>query len=243
MTQPTTKDNGNAAAPPIRNALQYFQAYQQTVARLPYHSIDQASLLLVRAYEEGRNIFLLGNGGSASLASHFACDLSKGTIAVANGPKRFRALALTDNLPLMTAWANDTSYENVFAEQLRNFVGHQDIVFAISGSGNSPNVLQALEVAREAGAFSIGLSGFQGGKMKPLCDLCIIIPSNNMQVIEDLHLSATHAIFTCICQRLLEARENGFATYSQAVQFAEPLKQRIGIDRNHFVNVATKSTR
>jgi D-sedoheptulose 7-phosphate isomerase len=243
MTQPTSKDGENSAAPPIRNALQYFQAYQQTVARLPYHAIDQASMLLVRACEEGRNIFLFGNGGSASLASHFACDLNKGTIVATHENKRFRALALTDNVPLLTAWANDSSYESIFAEQLRNFVRYEDIVFAISGSGNSPNVLQALEVAREAGAFNIGLGGFQGGRMKALCDLCIVIPSNNMQVIEDLHLSATHAIFTCICQRLLDARENGFSTYSQAVQLAEPLKQRIGIDRNHFVNVGTKSPR
>jgi D-sedoheptulose 7-phosphate isomerase len=241
MTQPTSKTNGSSA-PEIRNSLQYFQAYQQTVARLPYHAIDQAAMLLVRAYEEGRNIFLFGNGGSASLASHFACDLSKGTVMAAYGNKRFRAMALTDNLPLLTAWANDTHYENVFAEQLRNFVASDDIVFAISGSGNSANVLQALEVARDAGAFNMGLTGFEGGKMKPLCDLCIVIPSSNMQVIEDLHLSATHAIFTCICRRLLDARD-GSSTYSQTVQYVEPVKQRIGIDRNHLVNVGTKSPR
>jgi D-sedoheptulose 7-phosphate isomerase len=241
MTQSSSKDNGNSTDTPIRSALEYFQSYQQTVARLPYHAIDQTALLLVRACEEGRSIFLFGNGGSASLASHFACDLSKGTVGRTNGNRRFRALALTDNLPLLTAWANDSSYENIFAEQLRNFVRREDIVFAISGSGNSPNVLHALEVAKEAGAFNIGLGGFQGGKMKQLCDLCIVIPSNNMQVIEDLHLSTTHAIFTCICQRLVERKENCLPAYSQPVPFAEPLEQGVGINR--FVNVATKSPR
>jgi D-sedoheptulose 7-phosphate isomerase len=239
MTEPNSKNNGNSANP-IRNALQYFQAYQQTVARLPYHAIDQAALLLVRAYEEGRSIFLFGNGGSASLASHFACDLSKGTSKVAAGGKRFRAIALTDNLPLLTAWANDSSYEDVFAEQLTNFVSHEDIVFAISGSGNSPNVLKALKVAKAVGAFNIGLTGFQGGKMKPLCDLCIIVPSDNMQVIEDLHLSATHAIFTCICRWLLEGKEQTFRDYSQIVSFAE-FSQRIDVDQNHFVNAFPKT--
>jgi D-sedoheptulose 7-phosphate isomerase len=242
MTQSSSRDNGNSHTAPIRSALQYFQAYQQTVARLPYHAIDQAALLLVRAYEEGRNIFLFGNGGSASLASHFACDLAKGTISVTNG-KRFRALALTDNLPLLTAWANDSSYENIFAEQLRTFIGHKDIVFAISGSGNSPNVLHALQVAKEVGAFNIGLTGFQGGKMKQFCDLTIVIPSNNMQVIEDLHLSATHAIFTCICQLLQQTKESRFPAYSQAAEFVETSEQRAGTDHDYLVNVATKSPR
>ena len=108
----------------------------------------------------------------------------------------------SDNVALMTAWANDTCYERVFAEQLHNFVAPGDVALAISGSGNSPNVLCALEVAREAGAVNIGLTGFRGGDMKHLCDICIIIPSENMQIIEDLHLSVTHAIFSVIRQRL-----------------------------------------
>jgi D-sedoheptulose 7-phosphate isomerase len=99
---------------------------------------------------------------------------------------------------MMTAWANDARYEDIFAEQLINFVRRDDIAFAISGSGNSPNVLKALKVAREAGAFTIGLTGFQGGDMKDLCDLCLTVPSENMQIIEDLHLSVTHAVFTAL---------------------------------------------
>jgi len=191
----------NCVPPQIRSAAQYFQLYPDKVS-LPYDAIEQATQELLRGYEKEKRIFLFGNGGSAALASHFACDLGKGTILDGNGKKRFRVLALTDNLPLMTAWANDSSYDCVFAEQLRNFVAPGDTAFAISGSGNSPNVLRALEVARDAGAFNIGLTGFRGGLMKRLCDVCITIPSENMQIIEDLHLSVAHAIFSVIRQRL-----------------------------------------
>jgi D-sedoheptulose 7-phosphate isomerase len=185
----------------------YFDDVVQAIANLPFTAIDQIVNVLLDAYESSRTIFLFGNGGSAALASHFACDLGKGA---ANGSgKRFHALALTDNVPMMTAWANDANYEDIFAEQLTNFVRPDDIVFAISGSGNSPNVLKALKVAREADAFTIGLTGSKGGHMKDLCDVCLIVPSDNMQIIEDLHLSVTHAVFTAlrakICQEDREA--------------------------------------
>jgi D-sedoheptulose 7-phosphate isomerase len=174
----------------------YFAHLVETIAGLPVTEIDEMVSVLIQAYESSRMIYLFGNGGSAALASHFACDLGKG--ATDGLRKRFQVLAFTDNVPLMTAWANDARYEDIFAEQLINFVRPDDIAFAISGSGNSPNVLKALQVAREVGAFTIGLTGFHGGKMKNLCDLCLIIPSDNMQIIEDLHLSVTHAVFTAI---------------------------------------------
>jgi D-sedoheptulose 7-phosphate isomerase len=101
----------------------------------------------------------------------------------------------------MTAWANDARYEDIFAEQLRSFLQADDIAFAISGSGNSANVLHGLAVARELGAFTIGLTGFQGGRMKSICRLCVVVPSENMQVIEDVHLSVMHSIFTSLRQR------------------------------------------
>jgi D-sedoheptulose 7-phosphate isomerase len=109
---------------------------------------------------------------------------------------------LTDNLPTLTAWANDSSYEDIFSEQLRNFVHPQDVAFAISGSGNSKNVLNALEVAREAGATTLGISGFEGGRMKSLCDICVVVPSNNMQIIEDMHLAMAHSIFRIVYSRM-----------------------------------------
>ena len=174
----------------------YFDDVIQTIGKMPIATIEKIVTALGEAYESSRMIYLFGNGGSAALASHFACDLGKGA---SNGSsKRFQVLAFTDNVPLMTAWANDARYEDIFAEQLINFVRRDDITFAISASGKSPNVLKALKVSREAGAFTIGLTGFQGGEMKDLCDLCLTVPSENMQIIEDLHLSVTHAVFTAL---------------------------------------------
>lgn len=190
--------------PAIRKSEEYFRMYARAIAEIPHEKIDQAIGQLMHAYEHAKNVFLFGNGGSAALASHFSCDLGKGTVFDRIRQKRFRVMALTDNIPLMTAWANDCSYEDIFAEQLRNFAGEGDIAFAISGSGNSPNVLRGLEVARHHGACTIGLTGFEGGKMKKLCDICMIIPSNNMQVIEDFHLGVMHAIFSVIRQRLAD---------------------------------------
>jgi D-sedoheptulose 7-phosphate isomerase len=183
----------------------YFKSHHRVIAQMPYEAIERAAEELYSAYEEGRSIFIFGNGGSAVLASHFACDLGKGTIFSQNGQKRFRVLSLTDNTALLTAWANDSGYEHVFAQQLRNFIDCGDLAFAISGSGCSPNVLLALQAAREAGAINIGLSGFKGGKMSELCDINIIVPSDNMQIIEDFHLSITHALFSVIRRRIASA--------------------------------------
>lgn len=167
---------------------------------MPFEDVDRVASLLVEAYEQERSIFLFGNGGSAALASHFACDLGKGT---ANGSKkRFRVMALTDNVPLMTAWANDSKFEDIFAEQLANFARPGDIAFAISGSGNSPNVLLALKAAKAIGSITVGLGGFAGGRMRALCDLCIVVPCDNMQIIEDLHLCVAHSLFTCVRSKM-----------------------------------------
>ncbi|MCU1308053.1 MAG: sugar isomerase [Acidobacteriaceae bacterium] len=179
----------------------YFQTLSQVIPRLPYSTINLAAAAILRAFEEGRTVFVFGNGGSAATASHIACDLNKGTSEKAQS-RRIKVMSLTDNVPLMTAWANDVSYEHVFSEQLKNFVQARDVVFAISASGNSPNVLRALETAREACAIAIGISGFQGGRMKDLCDLCAIVPSDNMQMIEDLHHAIAHSIFTAVRDQL-----------------------------------------
>jgi|SRR5579864_317056 len=179
---------------PITNIDSYFALLSATIERLQVHSLNAIVESLLWAFENDKTVYVFGNGGSASLASHFACDLGKGT---ANGTgKRFRVMALTDNLPLITAWANDSSYDHIFAEQLTNFVRPQDVAFAISASGNSRNVINALQVARQAGATTLGITGFKGGLMRELCDKCTIVPSENMQIIEDLHLSIAHAIFT-----------------------------------------------
>lgn len=183
---------------------------------MPFDDVDRVANLLVGAYEQERSIFLFGNGGSAALASHFACDLGKGTVD--GSKKRFRVLALTDNVPLMTAWANDSKYEDIFAEQLANFARPGDIAFAISGSGNSPNVLHALRTARSIGSTTIGLGGFAGGKMRDLCDACIVIPCDNMQIIEDLHLCVAHSLFTCVRAKILETGHQYIAVGPRLVQ-------------------------
>ncbi len=176
----------------ITNHDAYFRSLSETIARIPLANIETISDILIRAYEQQRTIYLFGNGGSAALASHFACDLAKGTI---NGSaKRFRVLALTDNVPLMTAWANDSSYEDIFAEQLAIFAGPGDVAFAISASGNSPNILRAVEEARDRGAVTIGLCGFGGGRLAELADHAVVVASDEYGPVEDIHLVLNHAI-------------------------------------------------
>ena len=187
---------------PPSSCRMYFDLLAENIGRVPFDQIDQVAMLLLRSYEQERTIYVFGNGGSAALASHIACDLGKGTV---NGSqKRFRVLALTDNVPLMTAWANDSRYEDIFAEQLANFARPGDIAFAVSCSGNSPNVLRALSEARHRGLVTAGLTGFYGGRMADLCDACIVVPCDNMQIIEDLHLCVAHALFTCVRARINE---------------------------------------
>jgi D-sedoheptulose 7-phosphate isomerase len=184
----------------IASVESYFRLLSTTAGQLPFEAIEEVAATLVQAYESERTIYLFGNGGSAALASHMACDLGKGTV---NGSKkRFRVMSLTSNEAMMTAWANDSHYHDIFSEQLANFVAPGDVAFAISCSGNSANVLNALRVARQARATTVGLAGFQGGKMKELCDQCLIIPSDNMQIIEDLHLCASHAVFNAVRRKV-----------------------------------------
>jgi D-sedoheptulose 7-phosphate isomerase len=180
----------------------YFRGLGQVLERTDSLVVDQIADAIWHTYERARTVYLFGNGACAALASHFACDLGKGTIV--GNHRRLRAVALTDNAPLMTAWANDSHYDEVFAEQLRNLVAEGDLVLAISASGNSPNVLRALDVARAAGARIVGLTGYQGGRLRGCCDLCLVVPSDNMQHIEDVHLSAAHAIYTTLRHRMMQ---------------------------------------
>jgi D-sedoheptulose 7-phosphate isomerase len=210
-TLPNRRRTVGTSGKPIElsRAESYIQVVSTTLKRLPFAMIDQLTEVLWNAYQGKRSVYLFGNGGSAALASHCACDLGKGTVI--NERRRFRVLALTDNVPLITAWANDADYQNVFAEQLRSFLQEGDVAFAISGSGNSPNILNGLRVASEMGAFTVGLTGFQGGKMKPLCELCIVVPSENMQVVEDAHLSVAHSVFVSLRERIAESSSQNLA--------------------------------
>lgn len=146
----------------------------------------------------------MGNGGSAATASHFACDLAKGTTM--DNPsmrKRFKVTALTDNVPLLTAWANDIDYENMFVEQLKNLLEEGDLVIAISGSGNSKNVLKAVEYANTRAAKTVGLTGFEGGRLKDMVKECLIVPSNSIERIEDVHLILEHLLCSYLRKLLI----------------------------------------
>lgn len=199
----------NLARPPAReevlSAEAYFQRLVELIPMLPYDAVDAIAAAILTAHEEDRTMFVFGNGGSAASASHMMVDLNKG-IQDSAERKRLKVMALTDNVPLLTAWANDSSYERVFAEQLKNFVRAGDLAFAISASGDSPNVLLALKTARERGTRTLGLTGYQGGKMKPLCDVCAVVPCDNMQMIEDMHQAMLHSIFTVVRERLRRSR-------------------------------------
>jgi D-sedoheptulose 7-phosphate isomerase len=188
--------NGNGGS-----TAHYFERLSSLIPRLPYADVDRIAALIVQAFHNSRTVFVFGNGGSAASASHMMCDMNKGTIDPGQS-RRLKVLALTDNVPLMTAWANDSHYEQIFAEQLRNFAQKGDIAFAISGSGNSPNVLMGLEAAREIGAQTAGITGYEGGKMKALCDVCAVVPCENMQLIEDMHHAILHSMFAAVAQQI-----------------------------------------
>jgi D-sedoheptulose 7-phosphate isomerase len=188
-----------------RSIRTYFRDLTGLVSQLPYNSITQIVSIFLNAFAEQRTVYVFGNGGSAASASHLMCDINKG--ASPGEGKRPRVMALTDNASLITAWANDFGYERIFSEQLKTFIKPRDVAFAISTSGDSPNVLLALEVARESGAMTIGLGGCQGGQMKSLCDVCAIVPSDNVQLVEDLHHAMIHSIFVAVRQSLLAGNE------------------------------------
>ncbi len=169
----------------------YIQGLQAALGRLDPDNITRAIEMLMRAWREGRTIFLAGNGGSAATASHMMTDLNMIVVA---GQPRFRAIALTDNVPLITAWSNDTDYSRGMSEQLLNFCQPGDVLIAISCSGNSPNVLVAAEVARAMGARVLAFSGETGGRLKALSDVCILAPHPFIGTQEDIHLALDHLI-------------------------------------------------
>ena len=159
------------------------------------------SAIPIDAIDNGAHVYVVGNGGSATNATHFACDLSKATIV--DGRARLRVTSLTDNIALLTAWANDTSYDRVFSEQLTNLLDPGDVVIAISASGNSPNVVSAVLAARLMRASTIALVGFAGGRLLEAVDAAIHVPSNDYGVVEDCHSVIEHAITVSTRKALL----------------------------------------
>jgi D-sedoheptulose 7-phosphate isomerase len=188
------------------DAVNYLKGLKTVLDKLSLDDLDAIVECLHAAYVRGSQVFVIGNGGSASTASHMACDLGKTVLRRSVDPyaRRFRVVALTDNVAVLTAWANDTSYETVFAEQLRNVASPGDVLVAISASGNSPNVVNAVATARQLGLASIALLGFDGGIVKKLADLCIVVDSANYGYVEDAHLVMNHLITSHLQERLFD---------------------------------------
>ena len=158
------------------------------------NEIKLISETLISAKETGNKIYLIGNGGSSSTATHFSSDLLKTSIT--KNKTRFKAFSLSDNIPVLLAWANDTSYEDIFSSQLENLLEKNDILIAISGSGNSPNILKAVNYANSVNAITIAFTGIGGGKLAKLARIKLVIPSDDMLTIETMHLLICHLITT-----------------------------------------------
>jgi D-sedoheptulose 7-phosphate isomerase len=185
----------------MRNEIErYWHDLGQVACAMPLGLLESAAEVLLACHRRGGTVFVLGNGGSAATASHFVCDLAKGTRT--DGLPAFRVLSLTDNVPLMTAWANDTSYDRVFAEQLSALVRPGDVLVAISASGNSSNVLAATRVARQLDAATIALTGQSGGRLGRLAELTIRVPARAIEQVEDAHLAIAHSLCVALRARL-----------------------------------------
>jgi len=178
---------------------------------IPVEDVDKAIEILLEAWKNGNKIFIIGNGGSASTATHFACDLIR-TTAV-KGNKRFKVISLTDNVPLITALTNDEGFASIFVEQLKNLLDKDDVVIAISvhgGAGRdkagpwSQNLLAAVQYAKENSAKTIGIAGFDGGSLKNMTDVCIIVPANYAPYVESWHSALEHLICSCLKERIRE---------------------------------------
>ena len=174
----------------------YLAQLQKVIEKTPVHDIEMVIDVIQHARTGRKNIFILGNGGSASTASHFTCDLNKQGIK--QGLPHFKAICLSDNTPNLTAWSNDVSYQDCFSKQLENFIEKDDVVIGITSSGNSENVIRALNYAKTVGAETIAFSGFDGGKVRNIAKLCVIVPSQSVPQIEDMHLILEHLITECL---------------------------------------------
>jgi D-sedoheptulose 7-phosphate isomerase len=182
----------------------YLSRLNTAIDELPRDRLEALGEMLFRTYRNGNQVFVVGNGGSASTASHMAADLGKNTI----GPhmRRFRIFSLNDNAAIVTALANDLGYENIFCEQLVNLIRPGDLLVVVSASGNSPNVLKAIHYAREQCAQVAGILGFDGGEAAGLADLALVVPSDDYGVVEDVHLIINHVLVDYFKARLAQER-------------------------------------
>ncbi|HEX6305226.1 MAG TPA: SIS domain-containing protein [Anaerolineales bacterium] len=188
----------------MNHSRKYINDLQMTLGRLPVDLIERLIAMLHDARLRNRQVFIMGNGGSASTASHFVCDLGKNTRR--KGWPNFRVMGLTDNMAIFSALANDEGYANVFAQQLASFVGPGDIVIGISTSGNSANVVNAVKLANERGARTVGFTGFDSGQLGSLVDINLHVPSDSIEQVEDIHLMLEHLICKALLERTAQER-------------------------------------
>jgi len=174
----------------------YLSLLQKGIGNIDISEVVQIASLINDACKNGNQVFVFGNGGSGSTASHFACDINKG-VSYSKG-KRHKIICLNDNIPTMLAYSNDIGYEIVFVEQLKNLLNEGDIVIGISGSGNSKNVLLAIEYANNNNAITVGLTGFDGGQLKKMSKYSFNAAINDMQVSEDMHMVFVHLMMKCL---------------------------------------------
>ena len=184
-------------------AQDYVSRLRNVLAELDLDAVAAATAVLLDAYENGHTVFICGNGGSASTASHMAADLGKNTVAA--GKPRLRVLSLNDNMAWFSALANDLGYENVFVEQMGNLLQPQDVLIVLSASGNSPNVVQAAEFAKAHGGRILALVGFQGGRLRELADVAIHVKCDAYGPVEDVHLVLNHIFTEALRQRIRSA--------------------------------------
>lgn len=188
----------------IEQINEYVERLKNALSRFNKEEMNKFAELLLDTYLKDENIFIFGNGGSASTASHFATDINKG---VSYGlEKRFKVIPLTDNLATITAYANDLSYEDIFVEQLKNFLRDGDLVIGISSSGNSKNVLKAIEYANSRGNITVGITGFDGGSLRKVATYSVNANVNDIQISEDIHMVLTHLAIK-ITRKVLTGRE------------------------------------
>jgi D-sedoheptulose 7-phosphate isomerase len=184
---------------------EYLDRVCQEIQSLDLGQLENISQIIEEAYRAGRFVFIIGNGGSGSTASHLCEDLAKCTLRDFENQKRLKVLSLTDNTAGIMAWGNDEGYERIFIEQLKNLASPGDVLLAISGSGNSPNILLAVDWANKNGLTTVGITGFGGGKLKPMGHHNFHSGIDDMGMVESLHLVAFHWIIDDLNRRFAEA--------------------------------------
>jgi D-sedoheptulose 7-phosphate isomerase len=187
---------------PMKNSdyTAYFEQVSETLKKLDQNVLDNLVKIILECRDRGNTIYIFGNGGSAATASHIAGDFLKGISYQLE--KRFKVICLSDNIPGMSAISNDLTYDEVFIEPLRSYLNKDDVVIGISGSGNSVNVIKAMDYARTSGAVTVALCGYKGGKIKDIADVVVHVPIDDMEITEDIHLIIFHAIKQNIIHRL-----------------------------------------